>query len=132
MARATLLTLDKKVLVDLIPSAALRQALHLQATVTRLEERSAALEAELAAQRPPPKTSTTSSVPPSQGPKPNPSVALRTRSGAIASAGRARSRSGAVATANRPTRWSRSDPPLALAAARYLAGATSGGSGSVR
>jgi transposase len=63
MDRATLLALDKELLVDLI--------LHLQATVARLEARLAEVEAELSAQRPPPKTPTNSSVPPSQGFKPN-------------------------------------------------------------
>jgi hypothetical protein len=59
MDRATLLALDKELLVDLI--------LQLQATVARLEARLAEVEAELSAQRPPPKTPTNSSVPPSQG-----------------------------------------------------------------
>jgi transposase len=63
MDRATLLAIDKEVLVDLI--------LQLQATVARLEARLAEVEAELSAQRPPPKTPENSSVPPSQGFKPN-------------------------------------------------------------
>jgi transposase len=63
MDRATLLALDKASLVDLI--------LQLQATVARLEARLAEVDAELAAQRPPPKTPSNSSVPPSQGFKPN-------------------------------------------------------------
>jgi transposase len=66
MDRETLLNLNKAVLVDLI--------LHLQATVARLEARLGELET----QRQPPKTPTNSSVPPSQGQKPN-RVARRQR-----------------------------------------------------
>jgi transposase len=63
MDRAALLTLEKEVLIDLI--------LLLQERQARLEARISALEAELAAQGPPPKTPTNSSVPPSQGVKAN-------------------------------------------------------------
>jgi transposase len=63
MDRATLLALDKELLVDLI--------LQLQATVARLDARLAEVEAELSAQQSPPKTPANSSAPPSQGFKPN-------------------------------------------------------------
>ena len=63
MDRATLLALDKELLVDLI--------LHLQATVARLEARVAEVEAEVGRTRQPAKTPANSSVPPAQARKAN-------------------------------------------------------------
>src|SRR6478609_8782892 len=67
MDRASLLALDREHLVDL---------------VLQMVERITALEAELARLRRPPKTPENSSVPPSQGPKPNRAERRAARRGA--------------------------------------------------
>src|SRR5688572_5195760 len=74
MDRETLLALDKPALVDLV--------LHQQQVIAELTARIAALEQEVAALRSPPKTPGNSSVPPSQGQKPNRAERRRVQRGA--------------------------------------------------